>query len=338
MSVTRIQPAYQMLNYIPADRRDTPVRQAKGMNGVDFGPAIGDLERHADKMLLLRGINMDTLTHQAGRRRFLTGKPPIGISARGNSTDTWLSAKLAKDEPMPNLAVRMESYNPTLSSKYSAIKADGSDALVSLLGPGDVTMDPTTEAQVSAMLAEQARCNRVQLSKSVQSAEIARQSTQQVLQRRLDTMFDFRNDSTAALRDKFGISLNGFSPSSGRVQAAIAATALTQGMSRVVSFEAVRGLDTHFVNWTTDQLPKQVEGFDAVAKLVDYLAETPFKGDPNASSSWLDHTTIVGFSEFSRTPLINASTGRDHWLNNAAFLIGGDIKGAVPWVDPATSP
>jgi uncharacterized protein (DUF1501 family) len=43
----------------------------------------------------------------------------------------------------------------------------------------------------------------------------------------------------------------------------------------------------------------------------------------------LDHTTIVGFSEFSRTPLINERGGRDHALTNACFLAGGNIRGGA---------
>ncbi len=44
-------------------------------------------------------------------------------------------------------------------------------------------------------------------------------------------------------------------------------------------------------------------------------------------ASWLDHTVIVGFSEFSRTALINSRGGRDHSLTNACFVLGGGIKG-----------
>ena len=40
-----------------------------------------------------------------------------------------------------------------------------------------------------------------------------------------------------------------------------------------------------------------------------------------------DHTVIVGFSEFSRTPLINVRGGRDHSLTNACFVAGGNIRG-----------
>ena len=37
-------------------------------------------------------------------------------------------------------------------------------------------------------------------------------------------------------------------------------------------------------------------------------------------------TTIVGFSEFSRTALLNSRGGRDHALTNACFLAGAGVK------------
>ena len=43
----------------------------------------------------------------------------------------------------------------------------------------------------------------------------------------------------------------------------------------------------------------------------------------------MDHTVIIGFSEFSRTALLNSRGGRDHALTNAAFVIGAGIKPGV---------
>ena len=48
---------------------------------------------------------------------------------------------------------------------------------------------------------------------------------------------------------------------------------------------------------------------------------------PVSGESWFAHTTIVGFSEFSRTPLLNTRGGRDHALTNACFLLGGNVRG-----------
>ncbi len=40
----------------------------------------------------------------------------------------------------------------------------------------------------------------------------------------------------------------------------------------------------------------------------------------------MDHTTILVFSEFARTPLINASGGRDHHISNSCLLMGAGVK------------
>ena len=64
-------------------------------------------------------------------------------------------------------------------------------------------------------------------------------------------------------------------------------------------------------------------GFSAVSRLIEDLAQSEYM---DTGMSWLDHTTIVGFSEFSRTAMLNNSSGRDHALTNACFLLGGGIK------------
>ena len=50
---------------------------------MTFGPYLGDLLGHASKLAVVRGISMDTLTHEVGRRRFLTG----GFQASGSGLD-----------------------------------------------------------------------------------------------------------------------------------------------------------------------------------------------------------------------------------------------------------
>jgi uncharacterized protein (DUF1501 family) len=39
----------------------------------------------------------------------------------------------------------------------------------------------------------------------------------------------------------------------------------------------------------------------------------------------IDHTTILCFSEFGRTALLNARNGRDHSLTSAALLVGAGV-------------
>jgi uncharacterized protein (DUF1501 family) len=138
----------------------------------------------------------------------------------------------------------------------------------------------------------------------------------------LDQYFDFTSPGMEETRARYGI---GSSLSTANAAAAMAVSAITNGISRCVSVQVANGLDTHYDDWTEDQGPNQQAGFDLVATMVEELAEKAYKG--STSETWLDHTTIVGFSEFSRTSLLNGNMGRDHSLTNASFLLGAGIRG-----------
>jgi uncharacterized protein (DUF1501 family) len=105
----------------------------------------------------------------------------------------------------------------------------------------------------------------------------------------------------------------------------MAVVAITSGLSRCVSIELAGGLDSHYgTNWQNEQGPKQQTGFNLMARMAEALATQQYK---DTGDSWLDHTTLVAFSEFSRTALLNGYGGRDHALTNASLILGGKIKG-----------
>jgi uncharacterized protein (DUF1501 family) len=143
--------------------------------------------------------------------------------------------------------------------------------------------------------------------------------------RGLDRLFDFtaQTPEMERLRGHYGMRANDSTP---EAQAAFAAQAICGGVSRCVSIQVAGGLDTHFSDWTTNQGPNQRRGFNALARLIEDLST---REHPGTNTSWLDHTTIVAFSEFSRTPLLNDRGGRDHALTNACLLAGGNIRGGA---------
>ena len=99
--------------------------------------------------------------------------------------------------------------------------------------------------------------------------------------------------------------------------------ALKHGVAQSVSVTAARGLDTHDENWSTDHLERQKGGWDRVATLISDLKAT---NDPDVPSKRLiETTTIVCFSEFSRTPKLNNRDGRDHAIVNACLLAGAGV-------------
>jgi uncharacterized protein (DUF1501 family) len=146
-----------------------------------------------------------------------------------------------------------------------------------------------------------------------------------MLEAEIATLFDLDHTSNATLKTEFAVP--GREYGGPEAQALIAFVALTQGVSRCVSIQAATGLDTHFTEWNRDQGVRQERGFDAIANLAAHLAATSYPDVPG--TSWLDHTVIVGFSEFMRTPLINDRGGRDHWLTNSCFLLGGNVRPGV---------
>ncbi|PKN54772.1 MAG: hypothetical protein CVU56_24780 [Deltaproteobacteria bacterium HGW-Deltaproteobacteria-14] len=327
IATTRIQPNYEQVSAIPVA---TPYQDVLGDGSMFLGPFMGELAAQADRLCVVRGLSMDTVTHEVGRRRFLTGKPPSGLTARGSSTDTWFASQLGAAAPVPNLSIRVESYNTgDLPNYATALRTNGIDDLLRVLKPAGPTLGSLEERQLDLLLAHTAACPEAERSALWRSSETSRSKAQEMVTQGLSSLFDFRASTPEmlALRDLYGI--DGTSATalrSSAAMAAMAATAIMSGTSRAVSVQIVsRSLDTHFTNWATDQGPTQAEAFTAIARMMNHLDATPH---PDGSGdSWLDRTVVVGFSEFSRTPLMNATGGRDHALVNCCLLAGGNIAG-----------
>jgi len=318
---TRIQPAYERLQ--SGDGRLIVAENHRG-EPLTFGPHIGELVRHVDRMAVVRGMSMETLTHEVGRRRFITGVPPSGLQARGSSTATLLASRLGVDNAIPNLSLQVESYNRDQPNYASGLRVNTVDDLLRALGPSEPALFDKQARQVGALLSDAAACEPARKSPLWTDAEASRRKAADMVRGGLADRFDFgaNTEEMASLRSHFGLT-NDFRVPGG--QAALAAQAITGKVARCVSIRATSNLDTHFDDWETDQGPRQEAGFTAIARLADRLAAQEHPDHPG--ESWLDHTTIVGFSEFSRTAMMNARGGRDHSLTNACFVLGAGIRG-----------
>jgi len=293
-----------------------------GVNGMVLGAFMSPLVPWASKLAVVRGMSMETLTHEVGRRRFLTGRAPSGLQARGSSIASYLSHEIGGTAPIPNLAVRVEAYNPDLPASASALRVDTVSDLVRSLSRGAVVVDPVQRQRIDQLLEQFRDCESTQESTLQGDGLDFRAGAATLVERGLERRFDFlaNTPEMIELRARYGITTDLGSP---EAQAAMAATALKNQISRVVSISVTESLDTHYSDWQTLQGPRQERGFSALAALADDLDSSPHP----AGGSYLDHTIIVGFSEFCRTALLNSSSGRDHSLTNACFLLGGGIRG-----------
>lgn len=293
-----------------------------------FGPFIGDLAspKHANKIAVVRGMNMETLSHSSGRRRFITGKPPSGIQARGSAAATWFASKLGANNIVPNLVSGVETFNADQPTYASGIRANSVSDLLRTLRPAKPELAPSVQNQIEELLAQAAACPRGQQSKLHQIAEQSRLKSVQMATGKLDKQFDFLANSPEmqAVRAHYGIAKNAGGMGSPEGRAAMAAKAIMTGVSRCVSITVAGGLDSHGDEWASQHGPRQKRGFNAIARLIEDLEKTEYKG---TGKSWMDHTNIITFSEFSRTPMLNLNGGRDHWLGNSSLVVGADFKG-----------
>lgn len=321
----RVEPAYYRLRTTFTD--GTTVKrellQPKGST-ILFGPAMEPMTRHFDQTCIVRGISMDTVTHEVGRRYFITGLPPRGLLANGSSAGTRIVAQQGKKRPIPNLAVRVESYNQGLPAYASGLKVTTVDDLLRMLRDGERAPDAEVRTLLEAYRKEAEICDPVALNTDglLTLLRGAQTDARTLIEEKLTDHFSFLDATKpemVAIKNRYGIT----SMASPQAQAALAFQTLKFDVAQTISIELASGLDTHFENWETDQPERQYQGWKALAQLVDDLKAEPHPRDP--SKKLIDTTTVVVFSEFARTPMINNREGRDHWLVNSALLLGAGV-------------
>ncbi|MDY7227093.1 DUF1501 domain-containing protein [Hyalangium rubrum] len=326
ISETRILPGYNLINDSRFSGMPLVPEKDGVLSNITFGPAVGRLSNHFDLMTVVRGINMTTLGHEVGFRYFLTGKRPIGSAARGSTTATEIVGQLAPRVPIPSIAYNIETYNDRYPGHANALRVSRSNDLLLTLSPSTRTLDSEIEQQLIDFRGQPISCEAAAYgARGVgETYENSRDQMQAVLSGRLDNSFRFERPEHAELRQKYGLAATppaGGYDSTEAGRAALVATALKQGISQCVSINLTGGLDTHF-GTQLNHANNQRRGFDALATLVDDLRATSHPSGGN----FMDHTTIMVFSEFSRTPLINGSGGRDHHLCNSCLLMGAGVK------------
>lgn len=317
----------------------TGLYQPPGSN-IAFGPAISEglVKAHMNDLCVVRGVHMGTLTHEVGRRYFLTGKFPRGLAASGSSLETaWAALSGHLDEyQIPSLVSGgAETYNEGFSPLASGLSVPGYAEMLQVLRPlnASLGLDSAVE-QAAAQFHNGDYCQHEQYdARGHVSTHLSAWSTAQSLANGgLWKHFDFKaNPPVGSQLDKLydTFKVNKANPAAtlsgkARGQAALAAQALVNRISQVVLLRLVNVTDAHFDDdWQTNHPRLLREGFDAVSELITYLKSTE---DKPGKSFW-DRTTLLCYSDFARTPVINPQGGRDHHLASACLLAGQGIKG-----------
>lgn len=289
------------------------------VDGLVFGPFIGELSTFAPRISLIRGMSMSSVSHQTATRHALTARVPAGNSVRGSSVATVLASVLGENEPIPNLVAQVHTFNIDHPLWCSGLRTSSINDLRDSLSVGAAMLDdPERDALERFFLKEQQRIQR----QSTQSILENRLTSRHLINENISELFNLSHPDLTDLKERFGLN-SGITGSAGS-SALMAYQALTHGISRCVTFRATGGLDSHAgEDWKNNHGPRLQTGFNSVAALARQLEATPYP----AGGTWLDHTTIMCMSEFSRGPKLNRSGGRDHYITNSCLLLGGGIAG-----------
>lgn len=311
---------------------DQIVRQSP-TSQVSFGPAaqkdadptrfkLADL---SDRIAIVRGINMGTLGHEVGYRYFLTGKFPSGTAARGTSTATEIVGQMRPRRPLANLAVRIETYNDHMPGSTSALRVDNLNDLLLVLGPSAFQERDVVEQALTDYGQSVGPCSREFYDRRglLTAMRDARAQGESIVRENLASRFQFASGDDAAsvaIRDFYRVARGDTSSPASR--AALAAQAIKTGVSQVVSVTIGNGTDTHFTG-NQGHANLLYPGISALSALLHDLAGSTHP----EGGSYLDHTTVLAFSEFARTPMFNNFGGRDHHLASSCLLAGAGIRG-----------
>lgn len=311
---------------------------------IPFGPGIGKLaeDRKWERLLVINGLAMNTVSHPDGTAFSVTGRHLAGGKASAPSVDTVVASEMlglnltGEDAPplFPNVSIRYTSFfnGPNLDARALPLRVDSLGTVSRSLRRSNAFVDAADREAVNDLLQAEART----LAGRAYYPEVYASYEQQIgalkeihrnprmaalfdatqLRTRYGGLFDQRGPrDTAARAYQFESAL--------AANASFAVEAFSLGLARCVSL-ATQSFDTHFSNYEDHPLHQQ-ELFNVLALMLDALDATPH---PSLTGHHLgEHTHFVVTSDFCRTPQINVNGGRDHYPSGSCLIISPRFRG-----------
>jgi hypothetical protein len=281
-----------------------------------LGPAIGKLFDLGDRLTVINGIAMNTVSHEDGTTYSTTGRHRSGGSAPESSVDVVIANELGTAQLMPDVAVRWPSsfVGERLDRRSVPLRVGTVDAITKSFERSPDYLDVEDRTAITALLTEEAHA----LAQRSTHAQVYDQLASQYQGLPALLTGDFTKAFSArqlkAAYPQFDY--RGFHRDT-VVAAPFALEAIKRNLVRCVGF-GIGGFDTHTTNHRQHGMMLQ-ELFGAIATLVKLLDATPHPTRPGTKLS--DRTHILVVSEFCRTPQVNPNGGRDHYPNNSALVI-----------------
>jgi uncharacterized protein (DUF1501 family) len=293
-------------------------------SSLALGPAIGKLFDLRDRLAIINGIAMNTVSHEDGTAYSTTGRHRSGGASAAPSIDVVIASELGAAQLMPDIAVRWPSafVGDRLDRRSVPLRVGTVDAATASFQRSPEFLDATDRDAITALLTDEARGLARRASEPDALDRIASQHqalppliggdfTRAFSPRQLQAAYP-EFDTRGLLGDPV-------------VAAPFALEAFRRNIARCVGF-GLGGFDTHTANQRAHARRLQ-ELFGVIAAIVRRLDATPHPTRPGTRLSERTHLLVV--SEFCRTPQLNPAGGRDHYPNNSALVISPRFRPGV---------
>ena len=269
-------------------------------------------QKYAPLTAVVRGISVSSVAHQECLKRMATGTR--------SETNADMGAIVAHDignsMPLPYLILGDTAYAGPYS--VSAGRVGSTNQIIALLDP---TQAYRTDGRAPFVTSDAEDALLSRYATATANRLHATRGSQGYNKKRVDDFLEGmrRGKQLQTVRDGFGTRGRTLALTS---QVDLTLDALARGISQSVMLNTRLAWDTHTAN--SDQGAFHETAFACLTQLLDGLAA---RAGSQTGSTLLDETVIVCFSEFSRTPKLNANAGKDHWPVTSALVIGAGVKG-----------
>ena len=263
-------------------------------------------QSYGDRVCLVNGIEIASLTHDACRRIIFTGQAGAG-------KDDWPSIiGTHSDFDLPVMVVS----GPSFTSNYSqAVVRAGADGQLAGLLDGTALAKSdrplTGLSDTSSLRVQQYLQQRSEDLQSLAGAGREHRFMQ-------DLLSSYAQRDAALALEGFELgSATGYTSVPTQIEAAI--STLTSGMSKCLVIEHnglyESGWDHH------SNIDSQTHHFDLLFSDLSWLM--------SMLPSWglEDRLTVCVFSEMGRAPQLNPISGKDHWTFTSAMFMGAGVRG-----------
>ena len=287
-----------------------------------LGPAIGGLYDLHDRLTIINGVAMNTVSHPDGVAYSTTGRHRTGGTLAESSIDVLCASEFGTKQLMPDVSIRFPSayIGTALDQRAIPLRVGSVEAITKSFERTDAFLDVTDRAAVSALLTDEAHDLAASSThpKVYEQLESQHRALPALIGGNFTTAFTTKSLQAAYPQFEYRGSLGEDS-----VVAAFALEAMKRNLVRCVSF-GFSGFDTHFANYKRHGHLLQAL-FDVISTFIGQLDITPHPTKTGAKLA--DHTHILVVSDFCRTPQLNPAGGRDHYPNNSALIISPRFRG-----------